>query len=415
MRPRPPSALIVAGATLAAGCGIAAAILALTGGSSSAPRRPPPADLSRLRVPARNPHSSPPWGFTGGGWGDLCYRRTTAPAPPLRPVSDTQPCPPGDTRISARAQIALTARAGADVDRLGTTWGTIEPRPGEFDWEPVVSRYRAMLRDGVRPIVVAYGSPGWARVPGWDRPGMCGLPGGGCAFPPAPGRIPEWRAFVRGLMVRMPKMEALEVWNEPNSSRYFAPHPRPALYVQMLRAADEAARQVGFERPIITGGLAPTGPIRAGKFPAPEFLSRVYELAGKDAFDGIGAHPYPDGPPWVAGMRSNLNQLRRVSARFGDASKPLWITEVGLGGTPSGDGRYDVALGRQGPVLERMYRSTRDDDVRSFIIYTLNDTGVPETRFAVYGVLTPAFRPKPAYCYLARHLGGTHPCDGPAP
>lgn len=404
--------LIAAAAALAVAGGIAAAVLVTTGGPASEPVPPPPSDLSQLRVPSQNPRSSPPWGFTGGGWGDLCYRQTTTALTPLLSVRDTDPCPPASTRITGATQIALTARAGADVDRLGTTWGTIEPQEGTFNWEPIVSRYDAMVRDGIHPIVVAYGSPGWARVPDWNQPGMCSLPNGGCAFPPAPNRIPEWQAFVRGLMVHMPEMEALEVWNEPNSARYFAPHPNPALYVQMLRAADEAARQVNFDRPIITGGLAPASPIRAGKFPAPEFLSRVYELAGKDAFDGIGAHPYPNGSPWVASMTTNLNQLRRVAARFGDGSKPLWVTELGLGSTPSGDGRYNVPLDQQGPILNRMYRSTRGNNVRSFVIYTLNDTGVPENRFAVYGVLTPAFRPKPAYCYLAQHLGGTDPCAG---
>jgi len=406
---------IVVGTALACGAAVALVVL-LTGGGVSLPALPPKPEV---RVPSRNTPSSPPWGFTGSGWTDLCYLPVPADAHPLRSVPDSQPCPSGSQRFTGLTQIALTAGAGADVDRLGTTWGTIQPLPpaeaaarGEprFRWAPLMRRYHAILRDGIRPVVVAYGTPAWARIPGWERPGMCGLPAGGCAFPPAPRHLPAWRAFVRGLMTHMPQMRALEVWNEPNSARFFAPHPEPALYARMLRAVDEAARQVHFERPIITGGLAPDSPVNAGKMLPAEYLTRVYEIAGQDAFDGIGAHPYPDGPPWTANMTANLDQLRSVSARFGDRSKPIWITEVGLGGTPSGAGTFNVPLDRQGPILARMYRAVQGTSVRSFIIFALNDTGIPRNRFGVYGVLTPTLQPKPAYCYLAEQLGQTHPC-----
>jgi hypothetical protein len=278
-----------------------------------------------------------------------------------------------------------------------------------FNWRPLISRYRAMLHDGIRPVVVAFGAPPWARAPGWDRPGACA----GCFYPPAPQHIPEWRAFLRALMSHLPKIGALEVWNEPNFRTFFAPHAKPGLYARLLRAADDAAHQAHFRQPILTGGLSP-GASTGRKMPQAKFLSRVYEIAGKESFDGIGAHPYPSESPWVAGMTTNIERLRRVSEHFGDGSKPLWITEVGIGGTPSGGKHLDVPLDQQGPVLARMYRAVQGMNVRSFLIYTLSDTGGSATsRFATYGVLTPALRPKPAYCYLARRVGHTGACPVP--
>jgi hypothetical protein len=338
-------------------------------------------------------------------------------------VPDAQPCRPDGRRITGAAQIALTARAGADLDRLQAMWGGVQPLPPSeaaargaprFNWAPLVSRYRAMLADGIRPIVVAYGSPVWARMRGWDRPGICSLPSGGCSFPPAPQRIPQWRAFVRGLMVHLPKMRALEVWNEPNYARFFAPRPEPALYVRLLRAADEAAREVGFRPPIITGGLAAVHSA-PGKVPPPDFLSRIYDIAGKRAFDGIGAHPYPSGPGWTASMTAALDRLRAVSARFGDRSKPIWITEVGIGATRSDGGHFDVPLDQQGPLLARMYRAVQRMNVRSFLVYQLYDFNDTTSRFATYGVLTQSLRPKPAYCFMAQHIGGTRACPLPSP
>jgi hypothetical protein len=245
---------------------------------------------------------------------------------------------------------------------------------------------------------------------------MCGAPAGaGCAFPPATAHVADWRAFLRALMVRFPRMRALEIWNEPNSTRFFAPRPSPALYARMLRAADQAARQVGFEPPVITGGLAPELPRHAGKVPPARFLSAVYEAAGAGTFDGIGAHPYADGPPWVADMTRNLDQLRAVRDRFGDRGKPLWITEAGLGGTASGQGEHSVPLEEQGPILTRMYRAIQGTDVRAFIVYTLYDSPIGGKRFGPYGVVGPDLRPKPAYCELARRLGHVSACEPGGP
>jgi len=416
IRPR-NRALIAAGLLAATAVGVTLAIVLSAGEESPAPAPAPPPSVS---IPVHNPTSSPPWGFTGGGWADYCYR----PGAPLTYVSDPEPCPAGATRFTGLDQIALTAGAGADVDRLQATWGTIEPRPpgqatpqGEprFNWEPVLARYRAMLEDGIRPIVMAWGSPAWARAPGWERPGACPSPTeAGCAFPPAPVHLPQWREFLRGLMVRMPKMRALEVWNEPNLARSFAPRPSPAFYARMLEAADQAASEVGFRRPIITGGLSPVPP-SGGKMPPARFLEGVYRAAGRAAFDGIGTHPYPASSPWVASMNANLDQLRAVRSRFHDSRKPLWITEVGVGGAPGGAAEFSVPLARQGPTIARMYRSIQGRDVRSFIVYSLYDSTAGGERFGPYGVMTPTLQPKPAYCQLAAQIGRMRACPAQEP
>ena len=417
-------ALIAVAVALAFGGGIALAVLLHGGGEPPSPGPGPttaPQTTTpnpKVSVPRRNPRQSPPWGFTGSGWLDICYGAVPTPgASKAQRAPDARPCRPGSTRIPGPTQIALTARAGADTDRLEALWSSIQPlSPSEaaargaprFNWAPLATRYRAMIQDGIRPVVVAYGAPAWARAPGWDRADTCS----GCSFPPAPQHIPEWRAFVRALMAHLPRMSALEVWNEPNYATFFAPHADPGLYARLLQAAGQAAREAGFRGSILTGGLSPVPPA-GGKMPPAQFLSRVYEIAGQNSFDGIGAHPYPVRPPWAAGMTENLDQLRRVSERFGDGSKPLWITEVGIGGTPGGRGQFNVPLDQQGPVLARMYRGAQGMDVRSFLIYTLSDLGGSPSRFATYGVLTPALRPKPAYCYLAQHTGGTRACPLP--
>ena len=103
-------------------------------------------------------------------------------------------------------------------------------------------------------------------------------------------------------------------------------------------------------------------------------------------------------------MTANLDQLRRVRDRFGDRGTPLWITEVGVGGTrpPRLKGSVDPA--RQGPVLVRMYRSIVNTDVRAFLVYAFRETKTEGPQFEPYGVVRANLTPKPAYCDLADSL-----------
>jgi hypothetical protein len=111
-------------------------------------------------------------------------------------------------------------------------------------------------------------------------------------------------------------------------------------------------------------------------------------------------------------MSASLDRLRRVRDRFHDRSTPLWITEVGVGGTSAQGGKGSVDLAAQGPILARMYRSTQGSDVRAFIIYSLRESPVEGPGFEPFGVVGAQLRPKPAYCYLGRRLGGVRLCGG---
>ena len=207
-------------------------------------------------------------------------------------------------------------------------------------------------------------------------------------------------------MRRLPRMLALEVWNEPNLPRFFAPQPSPAGYSRLLRAAGRAARLSGDPVTILTGGLTASASRADGGIPAPRFLARIYQLNDKASFDGIGAHPYPQRRPRVRSMSASLDRLRRVRDRFDDRETPLWVTEVGVGGTSGRRSQASVALARQGPVLARMYRSAQRRDVKAFIFYALRDSPTEGPKFEPFGVVRANLRPKPAYCYLASHLGG---------
>jgi hypothetical protein len=404
--------LAIAGG-LAVAFGIVAVALLLVLGPGSRSSRGPASSTPQ-------PRQAPPWGFAEG-WQDYCYRPLMSPPRyAVDIVFEGEQCRRSSTRFTTAQQIDLTARAGATIDRLGVFWGAVEPTPPvtrrgrrvhAYRWAPVVRPYKAMLSAGIRPVVLASGTPKWARQRGWKRSDACRAPHGKlCSYPPSRHHLSDWRAFVEAVMRRFPQMLALEVWNEPNLPRFFAPHPSPTLYSRLLRAADRAAHVSGVPATILTGGLTSSASRARGGIPAARFLSSIYELAGRASFDGIGAHPYPQGPPWVPSMSANLDRLRLVRDRFHDRATPLWITEVGVGGTSARQREGSVGLAVQGPILARMYRATQSGDVRAFVIYTLRDSPTEGPKFEPFGVVRANLRAKPAYCYLARHLGGIRAC-----
>jgi hypothetical protein len=405
--------LAIAGRLAVASAVAAAVALLLALGGCSRSSEGPPASTPK-------PRQAPPWGFAGG-WQDYCYRPLrNPPRYAVDVVFEGERCQSGSTRFTTAHQIDLTARAGATIDRLGVFWGAVEPTPPvkrggrrvhTYNWAPVVKAYKAMLSAGIRPVVLASGTPKWARQRGWKRRGACRAPHGKlCSYPPSRQHLPDWRAFIEAMMCRFPRMLAVEVWNEPNLPRFFAPHPSPALYSRLLRGANRAAHLSGVPATVLTGGVTSSASRARGGIPAARFLISIYELAGRASFDGIGAHPYPQGLPWVPTMSANLDRLRRVRDRFHDRATPLWITEVGVGGTSRRQREGSVGLAAQGPILARMYRATQNGDVSAFMIYTLRDSPTEGPKFEPFGVVRANLRPKPAYCYLARHLGGMGAC-----
>jgi hypothetical protein len=59
-----------------------------------------------------------------------------------------------------------------------------------------------------------------------------------------------------------------------------------------------------------------------------------------------------------------------------------------------------------------MYRSAQRRDVKALVFYALRDSPTEGPKFEPFGVVRANLRPKPAYCYLASHLGGVNACGG---
>ena len=112
-------------------------------------------------------------------------------------------------------------------------------------------------------------------------------------------------------------------------------------------AVDAAAKAANPNVRVAMGGLA------GWSLP---FLDSLYKEGLKDCCDIVNVHPYsyphaPEGP-----YRNAFRKLREQMARYGDAGKPVWFTEVGW---PT----HDVSLAGPGNFVSAALKAARPDAV----------------------------------------------------
>jgi polysaccharide biosynthesis protein PslG len=330
--------------------------------------------------------ASVPWGFHeyfgygAGGWSASLAAEQTERAAAILPASSASHFP---------------------ID-----WASVEREQGRYDWTIPDGIYAAMRAQSLEPVMVISNAPDWAR----DPAATCQAQRG-CMFPPLAQHDDAWQAFVQAAVERFPDVTAVEVWNEPNIERFWAPQPDPARYVELLAAAHDAVAAAGSGAPVIVGGLVASP--RTTSVPASDFLRQVYAQGCACDFEGIGSHPFPRVKPLLETMWNRLTNLTEVRDANGDSATPIWITEVGVTSDPNQ--AAGVTAEEQGDELIRLYRSIEGHNIAAFLIYRLIDdvAGGEGPFFAQMGVLSPDLEPKPAYCELGNAIGTA--CDAGPP
>lgn len=118
-----------------------------------------------------------------------------------------------------------------------------------------------------------------------------------------------------------------QIWNEQNSSKYFAPKVDVKKYAQLLKAASAAIKKVDPGADVVMGGM--WGPDSAKKvvMPIAEYLKKLYAVRHAErTFDSIALHPYSAS---ASGALAQLDTARRVANNEGDRGVGIWVTEIG--------------------------------------------------------------------------------------
>jgi hypothetical protein len=290
---------------------------------------------------------------------------------PLRTAVFDPGLQPADWSVAANRIHA----AGATLVRITANWTEIAPatrsasfRPTnpadpEYRWSVLDGEVRALVKNGVEPIVDVVGMPAWARAPAST----------GVGYPQAVelGRFAQAIAtHYDGRTRGVPRARYWMLWNEPNLNTQLEPQfdglrpVSPGIYRGMVNAFTKAVKGVSPSNVAIVGALAPYGIQKAGQ-PIDDVLSVaplrfMRELlcisAGpkpratcntKVAFDAFSVHPYTWGDPTHHAFSSDdlamgdlpdakklladAWRLHRISAR---SAPELWVTEFSWDSNP---------------------------------------------------------------------------------
>lgn len=330
----------------------------------------------------------------------------------LRFRADHSPVAAVHTLRADDEMLRLASEAGFDAVVQVFSWLEIEPTREEWHWEYPDFVVRAAEYYGLDLIIRLDGLPAWAAEEATG--GQVG------------DLFSDYAAFAGTVAQRYQgQIRDYIIWNEPNLAKEWGGRPPdPAAYTDMLRQAYEAIKTADPEATVISAGLAPTNHQNAEAMDDRMFLEAMYQAGAGAYFDALGAHPYgfaypPDDPQ---GAHDGLNlarllDLRAIMEAYGDADKPIWVTELGWTTAGVGEGSWlTVTPQQQADYLTGAWRQARREWpwLQVLTVWNLSQgprpepvEGLPPTdEMAGYSLLDESGEPKPAYEALRAELWG---------
>lgn len=296
--------------------------------------------------------------------------------------------------------VSTASSVGGGTQRVFVTWdGSAQPSAQTIaDYRAIVSRLNG---SGLKPMFVVTGTS-------------------------APGNVNAYASYVGALAKAYGgDVAAWEIWNEPDEAIWWGQAGGdPALYASLLKATYPLVHPYA---PVFVGGLTGNNYV---------FLQGVYSALGGNsagAFDGVATHTdtacsivppssfyrNPDGRISQFSFLG-LREVHAVMQRYGDGTKPLWITELGWststavcdGGMWKGQKAGGVSEDDQAKFLAMAWHCLKDYPyVQNALWFNLADHGgdEPANRF---GLLRPDGSAKPALAVYKSVLAGNDPYAG---
>lgn len=337
-------------------------------------------------------------------------------AAPAAPAAEVGLVPDLTWGISAAEQdrtAAAIGDLGAKWVRLNVQWKYWEYRGPSITIQDSGSR-RAADRSvelaraaGSKVVLMVYNAPDWA-----------------AAASSSEGQVPrspqDYANFMRTLAAHYRgKVDAYEIWNEPDLQRFWSTGPSATQYTALLKAAYAGVKAGDPDAKVVFGGLS-WDYTRDGSY-----LSRAYSYGAKGHFDVLAIHPYPQGDlaRWLGWIRA----ARATMVANGDAAKPIWLTEFGANTSTRA---YDPANGAwqggiteaaQAELLTRTFTLLESEPYVGVVCwYNLRNNywsgDDPSSVEGSFGLLRTDFSPKPAYYAFKRYAtGAALPLPVPAP
>jgi len=216
-------------------------------------------------------------------------------------------------------------------------WRDIEGSRGAFDWYRADRIVQQAEEHGLHLLVRLDRQPFWSQADGGAVP-LNNAP---------PADYTDFENFCFAVASRYQgRIDAYQVWNEPNLSREWGDQPpNPADYVRLLQHCYEGIKRGDPDAIVISAGPAPTGTGLPIAIPDDEFIRAMYEAGAAPYFDMLGVNaPGYAAPPQISpeeaasnpaygGHRWNafrhVEDIRQIMLEYGDGAKQIAILEMG--------------------------------------------------------------------------------------
>ncbi|HWE04109.1 MAG TPA: hypothetical protein VG326_17010 [Tepidisphaeraceae bacterium] len=305
-----------------------------------------------------------------------CEKCRVGTIEPLQTYFGINADPMGELRYTeTRRLFSVLHESGAGSVRMPLRWNQLEPKSGQWVFARADAAINQLPND-IEVIVTLTGVPDWAKSTDATSP-----------YPFQ--NIGDWGNFVDIVVKRYKnRVRHWEIWDAPNTDS-FGPNPTAKAYFDVLKSSYEGIKAIDPKCLVLLGGLDSNG-VTVGptsKAKVENFLVDLYEAGGAGYFDACNIHPYVqllDGAPRVLEL---AQETMRVMGKYGDADKPLYLTEVGV----AAEG--DDALAAQAQILADTFKVVKNQKQICHVMWSsLRDHGQGSM-----GIIDKSWHKKPAF------------------
>jgi len=221
-------------------------------------------------------------------------------------------------------------------------WGYSEGAKGEIDWSHAEMVIEFARRQGLTVIARLGGFvPEWARYAP-DEPVGEGAPRTDTYLPNS--RFADFGDHVYSFVSHFKgRVKHIIIWNEPNIILEWGFRPvNPEDYTALLKVAYTRAKAADPDVLVLAGALAPNLEPASSDLALNDlqYLERMYAAGAGLYMDGLAVHAYgltfpPEEPPAPDAINFRRVELwRELMVKYGDADKPMFLTESGWNDSP---------------------------------------------------------------------------------
>lgn len=254
----------------------------------------------------------------------------------------------GADAATVKQEFDLMAEMGVTWVRIDIDWSAVQPTKRRLNWSQTDLLVNEAVAHQMNVLVMLGFTPAWARSSATQS-----------LAEPTHARPTDLADFAKFAQLAAQRYAPLgvnswEVWNEPNTAKFWPTMPDADEYGRVFRAAATAIRGVDPRATLLIGGLSPQYDGAVSETPPVRYLEQLYANGTAQLADAIAVHPYsypylPMDPaqPQEGGFY-DLPALQAVMANHGDSDKQVWITEFGA---PTGTSVNAVSEEQQAAIL----------------------------------------------------------------